>query len=172
MNSKQLKAPFPAEDIEWRIQSAGKGSKGIWCKTLAYVTNRAIMNRLDEVCGAGKWCNHFRKEGDGFICTISIKIGDDWIAKEDGSDATNFEPYKGGLSGAMKRAAVQWGIGRYLYKLDVAWGKVGENGINYQPESKNDRRDIPAFRWSPPDLPEWALPQKGEIKLIAEGDKW
>src|SRR5690606_14287953 len=29
-------------------------------------------------------------------------------------------------------------------------------GQNYQ--AKNDKKDIPAFRWDPPDLPAWALP--------------
>lgn len=51
MNLDQLDASFASEDIEWRIQQAGKNNNGIWTKVLAYVTNRAIMKRLDEVCG-------------------------------------------------------------------------------------------------------------------------
>ncbi|HCC4816619.1 TPA: recombinase, partial [Citrobacter freundii] len=46
MNLDQLDAPFASEDIEWRIQQAGKNNNGIWAKVLAYVTNRAIMKRL------------------------------------------------------------------------------------------------------------------------------
>ena len=49
MNLDQLDAPFASEDIEWRIQQAGKNNNGIWAKVLAYVTNRAIMKRLDDV---------------------------------------------------------------------------------------------------------------------------
>ncbi len=35
-----------------------------------------------------------------------------------GCRETQVEAVKGGRSGAMKRAAVQWGIGRYLYNLE------------------------------------------------------
>ena len=39
----------------------------------------------------------------------------EWIGKSDGADDSNIEAAKGGLSAALKRAAVQWGIARYLY---------------------------------------------------------
>ncbi|EAV6548469.1 recombinase, partial [Salmonella enterica] len=52
MNLDQLDEPFAAEDIEWRIQQSGKTRDGkVWAMVLAYVTNRAIMKRLDDVCG-------------------------------------------------------------------------------------------------------------------------
>ena len=38
-----------------------------------------------------------------------------WISKSDGADDSNIEGAKGGLSDAFKRAAVKFGIGRYLY---------------------------------------------------------
>jgi hypothetical protein len=38
-----------------------------------------------------------------------------WISRCDGADDTNIEGAKGGLSDAFKRAAVKFGIGRYLY---------------------------------------------------------
>ena len=71
----KLKEPFPAEDIEWRLQSCGKKKDGtIWGKALAYVTNRAIQNRLDEVVGPQNWKNEFSKGPDGgILCGLSIK---------------------------------------------------------------------------------------------------
>lgn len=63
MNLDELDAPFASEDIEWRIQQAGKNNNGIWAKVLAYVTNRAIMKRLDEVCGKAGWRNEYRDIG-------------------------------------------------------------------------------------------------------------
>ena len=48
----ELSKPFPSSDIEWRVQQSGiAGSGKVWAMVLAYVTNRAIQNRLDEVCG-------------------------------------------------------------------------------------------------------------------------
>lgn len=42
----------------------------------------------------------------------------------DGAENTDIEPVKGGLSDAYKRAAVKWGIGRYLYDMEAAWVDV------------------------------------------------
>ncbi|MCP5002531.1 MAG: hypothetical protein GY941_01065, partial [Planctomycetes bacterium] len=59
--------------------------------------------------------------GNKTICYISIKIGDEWVTKSDGAGDTKVEAEKGSISDAFKRAAVKWGIGRYLYSLDAVW---------------------------------------------------
>ena len=161
MDLSKLKDFFEPSDIEWRLQQCGKGKDGrIWGMALAYVTNRAIMNRLDEVCGPENWKNEFKAAPDGgILCGISIKVGDEWVTKWDGAENTDIEAVKGGLSGAMKRAAVQWGIGRYLYKLEESWINANENGA-YRGKTK----DGTSFKWDAPELPAWALPKgtKGE----------
>ena len=153
---KKLSSPFKAEDIEWRIQSSGTSQAGkVWAKCLAYITSRAIMDRLDEVCGPGRWRNEFKPGPvDGVICGISIKIDNEWITKWDGSDNSQVEATKGGLSGAMKRAGVQWGIGRYLYKFDVAWAVISDSG-KLSAQLKNKQW----FKWDAPSLPKWATPE-------------
>lgn len=174
MNLKDLKAPFPAEDIEWRISRAGKKNGKIWAKVLAYVTNRAIMDRLDDVCSPDRWRNDFEKGPDGgVLCGISILVYDEdpfnynaWVTKWDGAENTNIDPVKGGLSGSMKRAAVQWGIGRYLYNLDEGWADVGPDGAHYGRLPKDKGGD--SFRWDPPKLPAWALPTNGKPDAKAE----
>ncbi|MLS89826.1 recombinase, partial [Salmonella enterica subsp. enterica] len=118
MDLNKFDAPFNPEDIEWRIQRSGKMHDGkVWALVLAYVTNRAIMKRLDDVCGKAGWRNEYRDipNNGGVECGISIKIGSEWVTKWDAAENTQVEAIKGGRSGAMKRAAVQWGIGRYLY---------------------------------------------------------
>ena len=45
----RLRDPFAPGDIEWRVQTAGEKNGKPWARVLAYVTNRAIMDRLDEV---------------------------------------------------------------------------------------------------------------------------
>jgi hypothetical protein len=44
-----------------------------------------------------------------------------WVRKSDGAGETQVEGEKGAISDALKRAAVKWGIGRYLYDLDSPW---------------------------------------------------
>ena len=155
MDLVRLKEPFSAEDIEWRVQSSGKKKSGeIWAKVLAYVTNRAIMDRLDDVCGPENWQNKFETApSGGVLCGISIRCEHGWVTKWDGSDNTDIEAVKGGLSSSMKRAGSQWGIGRYLYKLDVDWAVISENGTHF-----DKLKDNTAFKWNPPQLPTWALP--------------
>jgi len=157
----KLKEPFPEKDIEWRIMQSGKGQKGVWAKCLAYVTNRAIMDRLDELVGEERWSNDFKEgPGGGVICGISIFIKSEthpdgiWVTKWDGAENTAVEAIKGGLSGAMKRAAVQWGIGRYLYHLEEGWADITDKG-----KFRATTKDKTAFKWNPPSLPAWALPK-------------
>ena len=154
MELVKLKEPFGNDDIEWRVQQSGMKSDGKpWAKVLAYVTNRAIMDRLDEVCGPEKWKNNFCQGPiGGVMCSISIKIGDGWVTKRDGADKTDIEGIKGGFSGSMKRTAVQWGIGRYLYNLKEGWASFQADGkYTSKIESK-------FYKWNPPPLPNWALP--------------
>jgi hypothetical protein len=167
MNLEKLKDPFPESDIEWRIQNSGVKNGKPWGMCLAYVTNRAIMDRLDEVCGPENWSNRFERWGEnGVLCTILIICGDGTATpKSDGAEETAFESVKGGLSSAMKRAAVQWGIGRYLYNLEAGWAEFTENGkynakIEDPPKSKNYKY----FKWNPPQLPPWALPEGENTK--------
>lgn len=152
---KRLLEPFPPQDVEWRIAQKGHKDGKPWAKVLAYITNRAIMNRLDEVCGPENWQNDFRHLEGAFLCGIAIKCDGQWVWKWDGAQESQIEATKGGISGAMKRAGVQWGIGRYLYLLEEGWADICPNGENYVPASKDG---TPAFKWNPPTLPTFALP--------------
>lgn len=141
---KKLQEPFPVEDIEWRVGSTNADkTKGL---ALAYITNRAIQNRLDEIFGPFGWKNEYREwKNTSQLCGISIKVEGEWITKWDGADDSNTEATKGGLSDAMKRAGYQWGIGRYLYKLPQTWEAIKQQGKSYVLVKE-------------PQLPAWALP--------------
>ena len=155
----KLRIPFPEDDIEWRIQQQGLSNGIPWALVLAYVTNRAIMDRLDEVVGPENWTNNFTQSPNGgVLCTLGIKVDNDvlgnWVHKTDGADNTEIERVKGGLSNAMKRAGVQWGIGRYLYKLPTTFA-------NFESEGRfKTRLEGSPYRWSPPKLTDGYLPPK------------
>jgi len=101
----ELKKPFASH--HWR-----KGAGG---KELVYIDARQVMNRLDEVFDVGGWQAHYEHIGGRMICKLSCLIGGKWVTKSDGAGDTNIEGDKGGISDALKRAGVLWGIGRYLY---------------------------------------------------------
>ncbi|AQQ55329.1 Rad52/Rad22 family DNA repair protein [Planococcus lenghuensis] len=129
-----LKAPFQPSEIEWRVQSATRNQNGVRLLVVPYITARGIMDRLDAILGA-QWTSTFQQMKiagkEGFGCSLSIKIGDEWITRTDGAEVSDIESIKGGHSNALKRAAVQWGVGRYLYDLPKFWVPLKDRGNNY-----------------------------------------
>ena len=130
-----LAKPFAPEDLEWRLQQAYEDKmRGM---AVPYVTNRAIQNRLDEVCGPENWYNDFKPwhsngKKESQLCGIAIHFeGRGFITKWDGAEDSDIEPVKGGLSDSMKRAAYQWGIGRVLYSLDTVWVDIEQHGSSF-----------------------------------------
>ena len=128
----RLAAPFNPSDIEWKPGATTRDkSKGL---AMAYVDSRAVQQRFDEVCGPADWRNEFREgPGGGVLCGISVRIDREdgtaeWVTKWDGADNSQVEAVKGGLSGSMKRAAVQWGVGRYLYEIPSPWVRLDDRG--------------------------------------------
>lgn len=116
----KLAAPF--DKIHWRAQTVVDRGTGPVAMALAYMDARDVMDRLDAVCGPDGWQDAYVETEKGrVICTLSIRVGEQWISKSDGAGDTAVEGEKGGISDALKRAAVKWGIGRYLYGLETPW---------------------------------------------------
>lgn len=120
MELKNLSKPFNPLAISWRVGATNKDkSKGI---ALAYLNARDVQDRLDEVCGIENWQVRFPWHDAGKLnCEIGIHTEHGWIWKGCGAGDTNVEADKGAFSDAFKRAAVRWGIGRYLYDLPNVW---------------------------------------------------
>lgn len=150
----QLKNPFDPRFVKCRIGARTKDkSKGI---ALFYIDAREVMKRLDDVCGMEGWSR--REEAIvandkiiGMVCSLSIRMpyqdikgNDVWCSKSDAGDATQVAPVKGASSDSFKRAAVNFGIGRYLYYIPNQWYELKNNGSSFSTQ---------------PQLPKWALPQ-------------
>ena len=148
---KELCRPFEASQISWRLgatnakknkeQNINNGcpSKGI---ALAYITARDVMMRLDEVVGPFNWETHMSEIAGTSAVSLTLTIDGQKITRTDTAGQTDVEGEKGAASTSLRRAAAQFGIGRYLYKLPNVWVDVGDYG-----------------RFEPPALPSWALPQ-------------
>ena len=141
----QLKEPFDPKVIHWRVGATN--AKKLGCKpweatsgiALAYLNARDVMKRLDDVCGDNWQARHPYK---GY-CEIGLLIDGEWLWRGDGAGETDVEGEKGQFSDALKRAAVLWGIGRYLYYLPNNWVDLDNGKIV-----------------KPPSLPAWAIPSK------------
>jgi hypothetical protein len=120
MDINKLIAPFPVEKIKWRVGSTTKDKKkGM---ALAYVDARDIMQRLDDVVGWDEWSDRYEYHGNTCVCYLTIGK----TTKADGSAETAVEGEKGQISKALVRAAVKFGIGRYLYDTPTVWVELDE----------------------------------------------
>jgi hypothetical protein len=127
----KLMAPFPPDRVSWRVGSTTQDKK----KGLAfgYIDARDVMQRLDEVCGPENWQNNYTIAGAAIVCNIGIRMpSGDWVWKADGAGATDVEAEKGMMSDAFKRAAVRFGIGRYLYDIPATWVTIEPMGKSYK----------------------------------------
>lgn len=151
---EQLKAPFPPDSISWRVGATNKDkTKGI---ALAYIDARDVMNRFDEVCGINWQCRYSHVTDKGVVCEIGVKLDGEWLWRSNGAGETDVEGEKGALSDAFKRAAVLWGVGRYLYDLPNTWVELDEY--------KRLKRT--------PELPDWAIPKAGGAQEAGRGDAY
>jgi hypothetical protein len=148
-----LAAPFAAEEVRFK-PAVVSGQRAL---ALAYVDGRSIMDRLDAVVGVGGWQDSYRVLPDGSVmCRLRLKIGDQWITKVDvggqSEQADGGDRMKAAFSDALKRAAVKFGVGRYLYRLPQQW-------CDYDPHKRQFVRT--------PTLPTWALPGKAAAPSVA-----
>lgn len=155
-----LTAPFAEYDLQWRVQQGGIGSNGLpWAIVIPYVDARAIMDRLDSVVGPENWQDEYHHVQGGVLAKLGIRINGEWIYKQDGSDETDIEAFKGGLSKALVRVAVKWNIGRYLYVFPVCYAdftkvdKTTKGAIYAKIQEKH-------FYWLPPKVPAHFLPKE------------
>ncbi len=136
---KQLREPLSEKQVSWRVGATNADkTRG---QALPYIDNRIVQNRLDDVVGPSNWKNRYEEViVDNRLlavrCIISVKTDGEWVDKEDAahldesSTSSNARELagKGVYSDAMKRAAVQWGIGRYLYDYAAPWVALDEKG--------------------------------------------
>jgi hypothetical protein len=133
---RQLSAPFDPRSVRWR---AGSTNKKKWEAAkrppdfnrrglpLAYIDARDVMDRLDEVCGHLWECDTKAMPNGSYCASIGIEIDGRTRWRSNGAGGTDIETEKGGYSDAIKRAAVMWGIGRYLYAVKAPWVRLDEH---------------------------------------------
>lgn len=141
-----LAEPFDQREVKWKPQSV-KGNRAL---AICYIDARLVMDRLDEVVGLGGWKSEYTQVGPNSVeCRLSVRLDGEWVVKADvgsiSEQPDEGDRMKAAYSDALKRAAVQWGIGRYLYRLGHQW-------LDYDPHKKQFTQA--------PKLPPWAVPQK------------
>jgi hypothetical protein len=124
-----LREPFDPKDVDFRVQGRANEQTGR-AQVVAYIDARAVQDRLDTVIGLGNWSFDWQPlvidKGEVMVAKGILTIHG--VSKADAGSASNFEQSLGAVSHCFKRAAVHWGIGRYLYNIPQAWVAVEKGG--------------------------------------------
>lgn len=128
MDLKKLTEQMP---FQWRAQQAN--AKGAQC--VAYIDSRQVAERLDDVVGPENWQSDYRVVKDNLYAGIGIydPAKKEWTWKWDCGTESNTEKEKGEASDAFKRAGVKWGIGRFLYDMELQKVKTTEYNGKFYP---------------------------------------
>ena len=165
--TERLAEPFSEDEVKFK-PAVVSGNR---CLALPYVDARAIQDRLDEVLGVAGWQDEYECLSDGaVVCRLRLRLGDEWITKMDvggqSEQPDEGDRRKAAFSDALKRAAVKFGIGRYLYRLEPQW-------VDYDTQKKKIVKPpkLPAPKKPAVRLPahEEALPRGKEKALPANG---
>ena len=110
-----LAASFDPQEVRTRSQGG---------RQLNYITARTVMNRLDDVLGPENWWDEYVPSENSVLCRLTIRLPDgSTVTKCDAGGyagmADSGDDDKSGFSDAFKRAAVKFGVGRYLYRDGV-----------------------------------------------------
>lgn len=193
----KLKQPISPDKISWKVKTTypanyrnldtKNGAAKLRILVMPYFDARNMMDILDDVVGPHRWMASYRELSDGkLVCTISIKIKGEWVAKEDGTGSSGDDAAddgqtqarrdtgKGDFTIAFKRTAQgPWGIGRYLYQISAIWVEGTWNGkkldfsipalpSEFVPEGSSEKKP-PAKstqRSKPPAKPDTEKPAK------------
>ncbi|MCP4984911.1 MAG: hypothetical protein GY928_02245 [Colwellia sp.] len=117
-----LKKDIP---YKWRVQSFNKNKPQATC--VAYIDSRDVQDVLDSHC---LWSDRYYEENDMLFCEITIYADGREYKRSDTGSESIADAKKGHSSDAFKRAAVKFGVGRFLYKLPIKYLTANEKKTN------------------------------------------
>lgn len=134
-------------NYKWKIQTVSKVKPKAQC--VAYIDARDVMDLLDAVCGVENWKDEYQYTNNQWLCGLSIRTNNgDWVTKWDTGTSGDIEAEKSAISDAFKRAAVKWGVGRFLYDLGFEWvdtNMPGKGAYPVYPHNKERIWDLTEF---------------------------
>jgi hypothetical protein len=153
--------------VRWKPQTISKD--GTRALAICYIDARAVQDRLDAVFGVNGWQDRYDLLPDGSaVCRLRCRIGQRWVVKSDvGSPSEQPDEgdrHKAALSDALKRAAVKYGIGRYLYRLPRQWVDWDAQKRQFVRVPTLPPSALPAAKPKPATAPEPASGRNGTPK--------
>lgn len=140
-----LLSPMP---YKFRLQSAKYGKATV----VSYIDSRQVQDKLDEAVGAENWQVNYEVVKGNLFASIGILTPNGWVWKSDCGTESNIEKEKGEASDSFKRAAVMWGIGRFLYSLPILTLKTAVHKTKSGAEKEYPADKDGKILWNSEDL--------------------
>ena len=159
---KEIQASLKKEiPFKWRVQSFSKRKPQATC--VAYIDSRDVQDTLDANC---QWSDRYYSEAGLLFCEITIYADGREYKRTDTGSESNVDKQKGHSSDAFKRAAVKFGVGRFLYSKKMQYLNANEvkTNSNYPYVIDNNRSQI----W---DITKHINSKQPNAKIITPSEK-
>ncbi len=133
---KQLAAEFPEDRVHLKPGVMNKDHTS--AMMLSYLQHTDVAQRLDDTVSSWEF-RQVESVGDGKSVTI---VGELTINGVTRTNAGIGGDYKEAYSDCIKRCAMLFGIGRYLYDQEKAWVPYDEKTMKYQTYMVSDLKDL------------------------------
>jgi len=133
---RKLRQPFGAEHLRWKIQTrVPEGQADPLATVVVYADARSVAAHLDDAV-PGAWHSEYRAPAvtvglPAVECRLTVcgvtraDVGTVEPGSRPGSDTKDL------YSDALKRAAVQFGVGAFLYRFPQVQARVEKSGANW-----------------------------------------
>jgi hypothetical protein len=131
----ELSKPFDPNAISWKPQ-ATSGDRAL---AIPYADPRAYQDRLNQVAGS-EWSDHYQVLDGGAVVLCELTVCG--VTRSDIGEASpgDRNTATSALAQAFKRAAVKFGIGRYLYDLPKQWVDWDADRKRFTPQARRQLR--------------------------------
>lgn len=118
---KILRAPFDEKTLGVKIQSTSKDKTK--CMLVCYLQHTDVQERLEQVDPAWS-CETLNQERIGDTVYVRMKMTLKGVSRENVGEGWDT---KAAHSDAVKRCAMLFGVGRYLYDAPTVWSPYNES---------------------------------------------
>jgi hypothetical protein len=133
----ELSKPFEPKDVSWKPQ-ATSGDRAL---AIAYADARAYQDRLNQVAGSD-WSDSYTVLDGGAVVLCELTVCGVTRSDVGEADPGDRNTATSALAQAFKRAAVKFGVGRYLYDLPKTWVDWDAQRKRFTPEARRELRAV------------------------------
>jgi hypothetical protein len=141
----KLKAPFSKERLGVKVQSLNREKTR--ALLVLYLQHTDVQDRLEEIDPS--WCSEvLHEQTQGSVWYVRMRMTLKGVPREnvgEGSDP------KAAYSDAIKRCAMLFGVGRYLYDSPTIWGDYDEGRDRFKQWTIQDYEKY-SSRKKPPEV--------------------